>query len=106
MASSSLSSSWTAKQNKQFESALALYDKDTKDRWQNVARLVEGKSVEEVKRHFEILKEDLRRIEDGSIPIPNYRQPTGSSMNLNDKQRYISLYQQIMKQKKKKKKKE
>ncbi|KAH7850364.1 hypothetical protein Vadar_031659 [Vaccinium darrowii] len=45
MASSSISSrssssSWTAKQNKQFEEALAYFDKDTPDRWQNIARAV------------------------------------------------------------------
>ncbi|GFZ10331.1 RAD-like 5 [Actinidia rufa] len=58
MASSSIrssGSSWTAKQNKQFEEALAFFDKDTPDRWQNVAKAVGGKSVEEVKRHYEIL---------------------------------------------------
>ncbi|PSR88055.1 Protein RADIALIS-like [Actinidia chinensis var. chinensis] len=72
MASSSLSS-WTTKQNKQFEKALAIYDKDTPDRWQNIARLVGGKSAEEVKRHYELLVEDLMHIESGSVPFPNYR---------------------------------
>ncbi|KAG8383981.1 hypothetical protein BUALT_Bualt04G0070300 [Buddleja alternifolia] len=66
MASNSISSSsWTTKQNKQFEKALAVYDKDTPDRWQNIARAVGGKSAEEVKRHYEILVEDLNRIESG-----------------------------------------
>ncbi|KAK6136568.1 hypothetical protein DH2020_029682 [Rehmannia glutinosa] len=78
MASGSLSSrrtgSWTAQENKLFEKALARFDRDTPDRWQNVARAVGGgKSVEEVKRHYEILIEDLRRIESGHVPIPNYR---------------------------------
>ena len=71
--SRSSSSSWTASQNKQFERALALYDKDTPDRWQKVARAVGGKSPEEVKRHYEILEEDIRHIESGKIPFPNYR---------------------------------
>ena len=80
MASSSLSnnrennsSSWTPFQNKQFERALALYDKDTPDRWQNIAKVVGDKSAEEVKRHYEILLEDLRHIESGQVPIPNYK---------------------------------
>ncbi|KAL0343281.1 UNVERIFIED_CONTAM: protein RADIALIS-like 3 [Sesamum angustifolium] len=71
--SDSSSSSWTPKQNKQFERALAIYDKDTPDRWQNIARAVGGKSAEEVKRHYEILVEDLKHIESGNIPFPNYR---------------------------------
>ncbi|KAJ1427463.1 SANT/Myb domain [Sesbania bispinosa] len=66
-------SSWSAKQNKLFEKALAKYDKDTPDRWQNVAKAVGGKSAEEVKRHYELLLEDLRHIESGHVPIPNYK---------------------------------
>ena len=41
MASMSMSSSraqWTKKQDKLFEQALAVYDKDTPDRWHNIAR--------------------------------------------------------------------
>ncbi|KAL5557302.1 hypothetical protein UlMin_039538 [Ulmus minor] len=72
MASNSLTS-WTPKQNKLFEKALALYDKDTPDRWQKVAKAVGGKSAEEVKRHYEILEEDIRHIESGRVPFPNYR---------------------------------
>ncbi|KAK3017158.1 hypothetical protein RJ639_007833 [Escallonia herrerae] len=70
--SRSSSSSWTPKQNKLFEKALALYDKDTPDRWHNIARAVGGKSAEEVKRHYELLIEDLRHIESGNVPFPNY----------------------------------
>ncbi|CAI0392284.1 unnamed protein product [Linum tenue] len=71
------SSSWTPKQNKLFEKALALYDKDTPDRWQNVGRAV-GKSAEEVKSHYELLVSDLRAIESGRIPFPNYK-PSGNA---------------------------
>ncbi|KAG2720082.1 hypothetical protein I3760_02G019200 [Carya illinoinensis] len=79
MASNSLafsrgcSSSWTPQENKKFERALAVYDKDTADRWQKVARAVGGKSVEEVKRHYEILIADVKEIESDRIPFPNYR---------------------------------
>ncbi|KAA8537615.1 hypothetical protein F0562_027223 [Nyssa sinensis] len=77
MASSSITRSsgsfWTPKQNKQFEEALALYDKDTPDRWHNVARAVGGKSVEEVKKHYEILVKDIIQIESDQVPLPNYR---------------------------------
>ncbi|GMN35528.1 hypothetical protein TIFTF001_005350 [Ficus carica] len=67
------SSSWTAKQNKLFENALAIYDKDAPDRWHNLARAVGGKTVEEVKRHYEMLVEDVNKIESGEVPLPNYR---------------------------------
>ncbi|KAI4327610.1 hypothetical protein L6164_020049 [Bauhinia variegata] len=67
-----MASSWTPRQNKLFEKALALYDKETPDRWQNVAKVV-GKSVEEVRRHYEILEEDVERIEHGQVPLPRYR---------------------------------
>ncbi|KAG7646887.1 Protein RADIALIS-like 5 [Arabidopsis thaliana] len=75
MASSSMSSSssWTSKQNKMFERALAVYDKDTPDRWQNVAKAVGSKSAEEVKRHYDILVEDLMNIEQDLVPLPKYK---------------------------------
>ncbi|OAY72494.1 Transcription factor RADIALIS [Ananas comosus] len=72
-----MASSWTAKQNKLFERALAVYDKDTPDRWQNVARAVEGKSAEEVKRHYEMLVEDLKHIEAGQTVYSNYKSSGG-----------------------------
>ncbi|MBA0572625.1 hypothetical protein Golob_002952 [Gossypium lobatum] len=83
MASSSLRSkdsgpTWTPKQNKLFEKALAQFDKDTPDRWQNVATAVGGnKTAEEVKRHYEILIQDLEHIESGRIPIPKYKSSSG-----------------------------
>uniref|UniRef100_A0A7N2N7U0 Uncharacterized protein n=3 Tax=Pentapetalae TaxID=1437201 RepID=A0A7N2N7U0_QUELO len=75
MASSSMSSSdsWTAKENKAFERALAVYDKDTPDRWHNVAKAVGGKTPEEVKRHYELLVEDVKHIESGRVPFPKYK---------------------------------
>ncbi|KAK1433588.1 hypothetical protein QVD17_10500 [Tagetes erecta] len=66
-------SSWTPRQNKQFEDALAHYNKDSPDRWQNIARAVGGKSAEEVKRHYDILERDIMQIESDQVPLPNYR---------------------------------
>lgn len=52
-------STWTPEQNKAFENALAVFDKDTPDRWVNVARAVGGrKTPEDAKRNYEILSED------------------------------------------------
>ncbi|KAL1564468.1 protein RADIALIS-like 4 [Salvia divinorum] len=70
MASSSMarvSSSWTANQNKQFEEALVMYDKD----WHKIARAC-GKTVEEVRRHYDALEKDINNIETDRVPIPNY----------------------------------
>ncbi|KAK1269013.1 Protein RADIALIS-like 6 [Acorus gramineus] len=73
MSTRNSSSTWSREENKQFEKALAKYDKDTADRWHNVAKLVGGKSVEEVKRHFDILMEDVRRIDSDQVPLPVYK---------------------------------
>ncbi|KAG5526651.1 hypothetical protein RHGRI_032801 [Rhododendron griersonianum] len=91
MASSSVrGSSWTPQQNKQFEQALARFDRDTPDRWQNVARAVGGgKSAEEVKRHYNILLEDLRRIESGRVPVPNYRSGGSNGSTAEEEERLL-----------------
>lgn len=74
----SASGSWSVKDNKAFERALAVYDKDTPDRWYNVARAVGGKTPEEVKKHYELLVEDIKHIESGKVPFPNYKKTGGS----------------------------
>jgi hypothetical protein len=78
MTSSSVRAQWTKKQNKLFEQALAVYDKDTPDRWHNIARAVGGKSAEEVRRYYELLEEDVKHIESGKVPFPAYRCPGGA----------------------------
>ncbi|KAJ7005960.1 protein RADIALIS-like 3 [Populus alba x Populus x berolinensis] len=85
-------SSWTAKQNKLFEKALAVYDKDTPDRWQNVAKAVGGKSPEEVKRHYDRLVEDLVYIESGRAPLPNYKPSGSNGRGLVEEQRLAMVY--------------
>ncbi|PON40883.1 Octamer-binding transcription factor [Parasponia andersonii] len=80
-------SSWTPKQNKQFEKALAVYDKDTPDRWQNVAKAVGGKTPEEVKRHYDILVQDLMKIESDQFPTPDYRGAGCNHGGFGDEQR-------------------
>ncbi|XP_022144326.1 protein RADIALIS-like 6 isoform X2 [Momordica charantia] len=70
--SSSSSSLWSSKQNKLFENALTVYDKESPERWQNLARAVGGKTAEEVKTHYDMLVEDVHNIESGRVPLPNY----------------------------------
>ena len=67
------STRWSFKQNKQFEVALAVHDKDGPDRWEKVASMVDGKSAAEVKAHYDILVHDLELIEKGMVPFPNYK---------------------------------
>ncbi|CAK7324915.1 unnamed protein product [Dovyalis caffra] len=63
---------WTTEENKQFENALALYDKDTPDRWLKVAALIPGKTVGDIIKQYRELEEDVSDIEAGLIPIPGY----------------------------------
>nr|POF02725.1 dihydropyrimidinase [Quercus suber] len=56
-----ITSSSTPEQNKRLENALALYDKETPDRWQNVAKAVGGnKTAEAVPSKMK--KRDIIRI--------------------------------------------
>nr|GLL33370.1 transcription factor DIVARICATA-like [Ipomoea trifida] len=64
---------WTPAENKAFENALALYDKDTPDRWKKVAEMVPGKTVTDVMRQYKELEDDISSIEAGLmdlIPFP------------------------------------
>ncbi|KAL5099437.1 hypothetical protein RYX36_003764, partial [Vicia faba] len=64
---------WTTKKNKLFENALAIYDKETSDRWYNIAMFVGGTTTEvEIKKQYEILQEDIKNIESGKVPLPAY----------------------------------
>lgn len=64
---------WTPAENKLFENALALFDKDTPDRWCNVAAMIPGKTVSDVIKQYRELEEDVSDIEAGLIPIPGYQ---------------------------------
>jgi polygalacturonase len=82
-----MDSSWTDKLNKAFEVALAMYDKDTPDRWQNVARAVGGgKTADDVKMHYKFLTKDVADIHsrDGQDS-----QIGGSNSNSNGRGGYI-----------------
>ncbi|XP_043697899.1 transcription factor DIVARICATA-like isoform X2 [Telopea speciosissima] len=69
----SKSTGWTHEENKMFENALAVYDKDTPDRWYKVAEMIPGKTVGDVVKQYRELEEDVCEIEAGRIPIPGYR---------------------------------
>ncbi|XP_061356703.1 transcription factor DIVARICATA-like [Gastrolobium bilobum] len=63
---------WTREENKQFESALAIYDEDTPDRWLKVASMLPGKTVFDVIKQYKDLEEDVTEIEAGRVPVPGY----------------------------------
>ncbi|CAM0901711.1 unnamed protein product [Alopecurus aequalis] len=69
-------SGWTREQEKAFENALAtlaervLVGEDAM--WERIAAAVEGKSPDEVRRHYELLVEDVDGIEAGRVPLLVY----------------------------------
>eukprot|EP01018_Ginkgo_biloba_P022196 Gb_00887 [translate_table: standard] len=65
-------STWSREQEKAFENALAVYDEDSKDRWEKIAATVPGKNAAEIKLHYDILVEDINCIEAGHVPLPRY----------------------------------
>lgn len=66
------SGNWTQEENKLFEDALAHFDRDTPDRWEMVAAMIPGKSVQDIITHYKDLEDDVSKIEAGRIPFPGY----------------------------------
>ncbi|XP_074567942.1 transcription factor DIVARICATA-like [Curcuma longa] len=66
------SASWTPEENKRFEDALAEVDADSPDRWEKVAALIPRKTMADVMNHYRELVDDVRDIEAGRIPCPEY----------------------------------
>ena len=66
------STEWTREENKKFESALAIFDEKTPDRWLKVAAMIPGKTVFDVIKQYEELENDVCDIEAGRVPIPGY----------------------------------
>lgn len=65
---------WSWEEEKAFENSLATTKFKNKDEawWEEVASSVPTKSLEEVKRHYEILVEDVNAIVAGRVPLPRY----------------------------------
>ncbi|KAL5543052.1 hypothetical protein UlMin_010762 [Ulmus minor] len=79
------SSSWSREQDKAFENALATHPEDAADRWERITTDVPGKTLEEVKHHYELLVDDVNQIESGCVPLPSYNSSSeGSSSHAGD----------------------
>ncbi|EYU23843.1 hypothetical protein ABFS83_14G308100 [Erythranthe nasuta] len=62
---------WTREEDKAFENALALYHDDP-NQWEKIAEAVPGKTIEDLKLHYEDLRADVVAIESGDVPLPKY----------------------------------
>ncbi|KAK9275840.1 hypothetical protein L1049_023113 [Liquidambar formosana] len=70
---------WTREQDKAFENALAIHPEDASDRWEKIAADVPGKTLEEIKHHYELLVDDVNRIESGCVPLLSYNSSSEGS---------------------------
>ncbi|CAF1788670.1 hypothetical protein Bca4012_046660 [Brassica carinata] len=68
-------SAWSREDDIAFERALANHTDESEEKWEKIAADVPGKSVEQIKEHYELLVEDVGRIESGCVPLPSYRSP-------------------------------
>ena len=55
-----------------FEDALAQHDCGSSASWAQVTALLPYKSEEDVRARFALLEEDVRNIENGLVPLPDY----------------------------------
>lgn len=71
---------WSRVEEKAFENAIALHcvEEDiTEDQWKKMVSMVPTKTLEEVKKHYQILLEDVKAIENGQVPLPRYHHRKG-----------------------------
>ncbi|XP_010546276.1 PREDICTED: transcription factor DIVARICATA-like [Tarenaya hassleriana] len=78
------SSSWSREDDIAFENALVNHLDETEDRWEKIAADVPGKTPDQIKEHYELLVDDVNRIESGCVPLPLYSSPEGSNSNEGD----------------------
>ncbi|KAG2334409.1 hypothetical protein Bca4012_016229 [Brassica carinata] len=70
---------WSREDDIAFERALANYTDESEEKWEKIAADVPGKSVEQIKEHYEVLVEDVSRIESGCVPLPDYGSSEGTN---------------------------
>ncbi|KAG5584385.1 hypothetical protein H5410_044819 [Solanum commersonii] len=65
------SSIWSREEDKIFENILAIYFNDN-NLLPKMEESLPGKTVDEIKDHYNILLEDINAIDSGGTPLPNY----------------------------------
>ncbi|XP_010274764.1 PREDICTED: transcription factor DIVARICATA-like [Nelumbo nucifera] len=65
---------WTWNENKLFENALVEFNLDSPDIFKNIASRVPGKTIEQIKKHYQDLIQDIETIYSGHFPLPNYKE--------------------------------
>ncbi|XP_059626880.1 transcription factor DIVARICATA-like [Cornus florida] len=88
------SSDWSFEENKLFENCLAEFNLDSPDLFEKIGLRIPTKTVEDIKKQYEKLVEDVKMIESGFVPLPNYQNispnpPTNNSTRPNPKKRGI-----------------
>ena len=66
---------WSREEEKSFENAIAIHcvgEEITEEQWSKMASTVPTKTLEQVKKHYQILLEDVKAIENGQVPLPRY----------------------------------
>lgn len=69
----SCSSEWSREEDIAFENALAIYPENDVNRWEKIAADVPGKTLQEIKYHYEVLVYDINLIESGFVILPCYK---------------------------------
>ncbi|CAG7871957.1 unnamed protein product [Brassica rapa] len=71
-------SSWSRDDDIAFEKALAIYADETEDRWEKIAGVVHGKTLEQVLKRYEVLLRDVLMIELSYVSLPEYDSSEGT----------------------------
>ncbi|KAL3645287.1 hypothetical protein CASFOL_010467 [Castilleja foliolosa] len=87
-----LGTNWTKEENKKFESALAIFDDKTPNRWFHVAAMIPGKSVYDVMNQYRELVADVSDIEAGLVPVPGYMSSSPFTLELDEDHRRLEAY--------------
>ncbi|CAH8338327.1 unnamed protein product [Eruca vesicaria subsp. sativa] len=72
---STVAVTWSREEEKSFENAIAMHcvDEEIKEeQWSKMASMVPTKTLEQVKKHYHVLLEDVKAIENGQVPLPRY----------------------------------